>query len=113
MVDQQLLRLLTPALGQGVGQGRLLRAQAVLGDARSSEGTVIIHHVICTRDCAWDVLPTEGSGPRTGLPVYTLLLSCWCASNYCAIGVCLATVPLGAVGKMPETLSTVAQLTAR
>lgn len=75
MVDQQLLRLLTPALGQGVGQGRLLRAQAVLRDARRSEGAVTVHRVICTRDCPWG-LP-EGQRPRN-----------WVA------GVHLATVPL-------------------
>lgn len=112
MVDQQLLRLLTPALGQGVGQGRLLRAQAVLRDARRSEGAVTVHRVICTRDCPWG-LPEGHSGPGTGLPVYTLLLSRWCASNYYSIGVYLTTVSLGTIGKMPATLSTVAQLTAR
>lgn len=114
VVDQQLLRLLTPALEQGVGQGRLLRAQADLRDAHRSEGAETVHRMICTRDCAWDLPPRGAAAPELGCqctPCY--FVPCWCASNYCAIGVCLATVLLGAVGKMPATLSTVAQLTAR
>lgn len=86
MVDQQLLRLLTPALGQGVGQGCLLRAQAVLGDACSSEGAVIIHRVICTRDCAWDLLPPQ----RAAAPE----LGCQCTPCYCPVAVHLTTVLL-------------------
>lgn len=79
MVDQQLLRLLTPALGQGVGQGRLLSAQAVLRDAHSSEGAMIIHCIIYTRDCAWDLLPPRGQRPQNwvaSVHLATVLLVC-------------------------------------